>query len=347
MKKMQTLTACWTWVAVARRMANRGKFFKPLRLLDEKGRKNGLICCRRKLNPKFNRLSAALLATLASGAVAEIDIRTPEGVVAIERKIQCSTEDNVEKTFLWQGNAYARRTGEADKKLFGLLGMNVRQCVTVTNDKGQEGYRQVSREIMLYLDPDSGKILRQWENPYIGKTVEVIHVANDPVNSRAPSFGYGRDGKVTKLPLRKVGDWWQMSYEIPLFYHNALGGNYQKFVGGTYHATELFNFYGNYDELLDESNTFVEPGVAWTRISQWLPWMEMNGREGLMYFNAQGAKLDSWDDLPRLMKKEIADNYPEYRHAPPGDDDRRNETSWTFFKKMFDQRAAKDGKGRR
>ena len=58
-------------------------------------------------------------------------------------------------------------------------------------------------------------------------------------------------------------------------------------------------------------------------------------------FNAQGAKLDSWDDLPEQMKAEIDAHYPEYRHAPPLDDDRPNETSWTYFKKVFDERDAK------
>ena len=280
------------------------------------------------------------LLMVVLGVQAEIDLSTPEGVVTVNRRIHCSTEDGVEKTYIWQGRGYARRQGERDKLLFGLLGMNVRQCVTVTNDQGQVGYRQVSREIMLYLDPKTGEILREWQNPYTGETVSVIHVANDPVNSRGPNFGYGRDGKVAKLPIEEVGNYWQMNLEIPLFYHNVLAGNYQKNVGGTYHATELFNFYGSLDELLDENLTSIDPGVSWVRIAQWLPWMEMNGRDGFMYFNAQGSKLKSWDDLPAVLKDEIAASYPEYRHAPPGDDNRPNETSWTVFKKALDARAA-------
>ena len=284
-----------------------------------------------------------LLVATAMTAQAELDITSREGVVAANRKIHCSTEDGVEKTFLWRGTAYGRRTGEPDKALFGLLGMNVRQCKTVTNDKGEEGYQLFGREIMLYLDPKTGDVLREWDNPYTGETVEVIHVANDPVNSR-PSFGYGRDGKVAKLPLRMLGDYWQMNTEVPLFYHNILAGEYQKYVGGTYHATEIFDFYGLRDELLDEGTTSVNPGVAWVRIAQWLPFMEMNGREGMMYFNAQGGKLDSWDDLPQLLKDQIAANYPDYTNAPPLDDTRPNETSWTYFKKVFDQRGGASAK---
>ena len=288
------------------------------------------------------QLLPALLLCLGVTAQAEVDMNSREGVVAINRKIQCDTQDGVERTFVWHGRAYSRRRGERDQLLFGLQGMNVRQCVTVTNDKGEEGYRQISREIMLYLDPKTGEILREWDNPFTGETVEIIHVANDPVNSR-PNYGYGRDGKVAKLPMRVVGDTWQMSVEVPLFYHNVLAGDYQKYVGGTYHATEIFNFSGPADDLLSDDTTYVNPVVAWVRISDWLPWMEMNGRDGTLYFNAQGAKLESWDDLPQLMKDEIAASYPEYRNAPPLDDPRPNETSWTYFKKVFDERDAKEG----
>ena len=70
----------------------------------------------------------------------------------------------------------------------------------------------------------------------------------------------------------------------------------------------------------------------------------MNGRDGLMYFNARGSKLQQWDDLPDLLREEIASSYPDYRHAPPGDDQRPNETSWTVFKKALDARAESEPK---
>jgi hypothetical protein len=294
----------------------------------------------REIPEMKNRVLAGLLVGFltASTQAAEVDLDSREGVIAANRKIQCSTVDGEEKTYVWHGKGYSRVRGERDRHLFNLLGMNVRKCGTVKNDKGEEGYRMVSREIMLYLDPKTNELLQTWENPWTGDTVEVLHVANDPVNQR-PNFGRDRSGKPMKLPLRKLGEFWQMNVEVPLFYHNILGGNYQKYVGGTYHATEIFDFYGVYADLVNPDTTFVNPGVAWVRIADWLPWMEMNGREGILYFNAQGVKLDSWDELPQLMKDQIAKNYPEYTNAPPIDDDRPNETSWTFFKKIFDARA--------
>tara|TARA_R110002110_G_scaffold415765_3_gene655269 strand:- start:32899 stop:33810 length:912 start_codon:yes stop_codon:yes gene_type:complete len=298
----------------------------------------------------INLFKRAMVASLLAGLVAslpafaQLDITTREGVVAANRKIQCSTIDNEEKTYVWHGKGYSRVRGEPDRHLFNLLGMNVRQCTTVKNDKGQEGYRMVSREIMLYLDPKTDKLMTKWQNPWTDAELEVIHVANDPVNQR-PSFGLNRAGKVQPLPIRVLGEFWQMNIEVPLFYHNILAGDYQKYVGGTYHATEIFDFYGIYADLVDPQTTSVNPGVAWVRIADWLPWMEMRGREGILYFNAQGVKLNAWDELPELMKNQIAKNYPEYTNAPPVDDDRPNETSWTFFKKVLDQRAEQEKSG--
>jgi hypothetical protein len=266
-----------------------------------------------------------------------IDLNTAEGFVKAQRKIQCSLEDNKEVTYVWHGRAYSRVPGEPDKHLFNLLGMNVRQCTTVTDAKRGEGYRQVSREIMLYLDPKTNEILREWKNPWTGETVDVIQVANDPVNGR-PTFGKTPNGKTIPFKPVVLGNTWQFNFEVPLFYTNPLAGNYQKYVGGTYHATEIFDFYGDYDELIDANKKEAMARVAWVRISGWLPWMEMGSRTGTMYFNAQGGKLNSWHDLPKTMKDEIAANYPDYRNAPPVDDKRPNETSWTYFKKVLDKR---------
>ena len=62
--------------------------------------------------------------------------------------------------------------------------MNIRQCVAIEDPVRGVGYRMVSREIMLYLDPETNEVLRSFANPWTGADNEVIHVANDPVNGR-------------------------------------------------------------------------------------------------------------------------------------------------------------------
>lgn len=291
---------------------------------------------------KFVKL--ALLATVALGSAASarmLDPAVPADAFEIAKRLQCGEADGKPAVYQFSGKIYSRVTGEPDRLLFLAQGMNVRQCVTVTDPVRGKGYRLVSREVLLYLDPKTGQVLRQWANPWSGETVEVMHINNDPVNQR-PNFPISADGKPTTFNGRRQGKWMFMPFEAPLFYENVLGGAYQDYVGNKYHAMEIFDFFADANDLLDTRNVTAYPGVAWVRISDWMPWMKQRGRQGQMVFNAMGSKLKSYDELPAIMKDEIAKNYPIYTAPPPGDDPRPNATTWTVFKAKIDaERAAK------
>ena len=274
--------------------------------------------------------SVVLGLSLMGNAVA-LDLSSVDGSLTAMRKIQCSMKDGKPVTYWWHGRAYSRVPGEPDRLLFAVEGMNIRQCGPL--DRRGPAFKQVSREILLYQDPETGEVLREWANPWTGETVKVIHVANDPVNGRFARKG--RDGRPFLLPFSVKGDQWWLTSTVPLFYTNPLGGDYQKYIGGTYHATEMFNFFGRVADLEDADLDSIPVTVGWVRMSKWLPWMEMGDRPGLIYFHTAGKKLNSFDELSDTMKAEIAANYPIYDQPPPLDDERRNETSWTYFKKVL------------
>ncbi|WOE75374.1 DUF1838 family protein [Alterisphingorhabdus coralli] len=297
-----------------------------------------------KAHLKFAGLAtiASLFVAANSAQARELDPSDPTDAVEIMKRTQCGEADNVPAVYHWSGRGYSRVRGEPDSLLFKLQGMNVRQCITVEDAERGKGYRMVSREVMFYVDPETNEILRTWDNPWTGETTNVMHVANDPVNSRA-SYPYSADGKPYALPnFRQQDDWLFMPFEAPLFYHNVLAGDYQDYVGNKYHAMEIFDFTMRASEVLDSENSTAYPAIAWVRVSDWLPWMKMRGRQGQMVFNATGAKLKSYDDLPAIIKDEIALNYPIYNAPPPVDDSRKNETTWTVFKKMIDEQRAKE-----
>lgn len=279
---------------------------------------------------------AAISAAVAMPAAArQLDPAVPADALEISKRTQCGAKDGEPAVYHWSGKVYSRVEGEPDKLLFLGEGMNIRQCVAVEDPKRGKGYRQVSREIMLFLDPKTGEVARSWANPWTGESVPVGHIANDPVNGR-PSFPIGADGKPYTVNMKRMGPWVQMPLEVPLFYENPLGGDYQDFVGNKYHAMEIFDFAARADELLDTKYPTAYPSVSWVRISDWMPWMKMRGRHGNIIFNAMGTKLKSFDELPKVLKDEIASNYPAYTAPPPGDDARPNETTWTVFKKQID-----------
>ena len=250
------------------------------------------------------------------------------------RRIQCSLEDGQSAVYGWTGRAYSRVPGEPDRLLFTVDGMNIRQCGTVNDPDKGTGFRLVSKEILLYRDPVTGEVLKTWQNPWTDETVDVLHVANDPVN-QPPVFATGRGDRPFSLPFVVSDDQWWLTITFPLFYDNPLGGEYQQYIGGKYHATELFNFMGDTTDLAPDAGDTANIRIGWVRISGWLPWMKMGGRPGEIYFHTAGRKLENYDQLADVLKEEIATNYPGYDAPPPLDDQRPNETSWTYFKKAI------------
>ena len=271
-------------------------------------------------------------------ATKSFDLSTPEGHVMAQRKISCSTEEGKDVVYHWEGRAYARRRGERDKHLFDVEGMNVRSCTNDIHPERGAGFKLVSREILLYLDKDTGEVLRTWENPWTGETVDVQHVANDPVNFE--NYVVGRGGGPADSGVRIDGDKYIQTTTVPLFYPNPLGGAYQSEVGAVYHATEMFNTIGDAESLFDPDTDTADAAVGWVRMSDWLPWMKMSGRDGIIYFHTAGRKLDSWDGLSDRMKSEIRTNYPIYTTAPDDDDPRDNMTSWKDYKRIQEAKRA-------
>lgn len=265
------------------------------------------------------------------GAAPALDLDSPRASLAAMRKIQCSLKDGEAATWYWNGYAVSRVPGEPDRRLFAVEGMNIRQCGPL-GDGGDGSFKMVTREVLVYKDPKSGAVLDTWDNPWTGKQVKVVHVTNDPVNQRMTAVD--RAGRPFRLQLDIVGNQWWSTNTVPLFYPNPLAGSYQDYIGGKYHATEMFSFFGDVDDLANPRRATVPARVAWVRMSDWLPWMEMGGRAGLIYFHTSGIKLDRYEDMPASLRDVIRSRFPLYEAPPPLDDERPNETSWTYFRKV-------------
>jgi hypothetical protein len=266
------------------------------------------------------------LGVATSGLAQGLDPKNTADALQLSRKIACSTVDGEAALYWWHGEVFSRRQGEADKHLFNVQGMNIRACQSAP----EGGFNLVSRELLFYTDPATGAVLKTWTNPWTGQSVEVLHVANDPVNGKyRPN---GRDGKPYVWNGTISGAQWWQTTTVPLFYPNPLAGAYQNEIGGAYHATEMFNFFGETSSLLDRKSTKAEKvSVGWVRISDWLPWMMMGGRDGALYFHTAGRRLAGLEELPEVLRTEIKKNYPEYAAPPPADDARPNMTSWKYY----------------
>ncbi|MBW4460900.1 MAG: DUF1838 domain-containing protein [Nodosilinea sp. WJT8-NPBG4] len=272
-------------------------------------------------------------ATTGPGAAiaTPLDLDRPEDALQVFRKLLCSVEDGKTVYFVWQGKVFSRRPGEADRHLFNVQGVSTRACTSLTSETGAPGFRQVTREVMIYLDPETNALLTTWENPWTGETTTVHPVANDPVNSSP----FWADTTGQHLQFQNFGDTDLLFFTVtlPLFYADPLGGNYQDYVGGHYHAMEMFTFSARRSHLLASADQDIDDiAVSWSRISPWLPWMKMGGHPGELVVHAAGTRVGAWQQLPEPLRSQIADNFALYQTPPPLDDNRPNETTWTNFR---------------
>lgn len=287
--------------------------------------------------------SAALLASAPANS-RQLDQNNPDDALKVLRKSICSLNDGETVIYWWTGSMFSRVEGEKDRKLFGLQGMNIRQCYTVKDAEKGEGFRSVSREIMIHTDPETGEIKDSWTNPWTGEELAVMHVANDPVNMRAPIFKTSANGTPLKTEYKIMGKRAIRTGNTPLFYKNPLQGDYQDWVGGSYHAMEMGNDFFYADDLLDsETPTVKHHSISWSRTSRWLPWMKMGDRNGLVYTATVGGRVSSVDDLPEPLRTVLKQRYPAYVAPPPIGDTRPNETSWEVFRKMMETKAKEAG----
>lgn len=260
---------------------------------------------------------------------------------AARMKTTCNTTQEGKTIYgMFEGKSYSRVPGEKDRHLFNVVGINVRQCDKKVDETRGDGYRSVSREIMIYLDPKTNEIMDVWTNPWTGEEVEVVHVANDPVNMRG--YRYEKDEKGNDSPpftLRNYGDLAFTSHEIPLYYDNPLGSDFQVYIGGAYHAMEIFNTAYYSEEISDRNiKDLSQSNLTWSRVAQWLPWMQMGDKAGIMVFNATGMSTFDEGKIWPALQKVLDERYPLYKTPPPLDDPRPNETSWTVFKKYMEDK---------
>ena len=257
---------------------------------------------------------------------------TPTGKEALDllRRIECSSEYGAQTIFHFTGHAFSRRAGEPDQRLFALEGMLIRQASDLHDEERGAGFHRLGREMMLIRDPDTGQVLDEWDNPWTGERVDVVQVANDHVNGRY--FERLPNGQPLAPDISRHGPFWQMPLVLPIYRANPLGAGYEPEMGGMYHAVELFTFSGLAAQLDDPEVASVDVAVTWSRMSDWFPWMRMNGREGMIYVHTTGSKLSGFEALPADLIDIIDTRFPAFRSPPPVGDDKPMDTSWTEYR---------------
>lgn len=235
--------------------------------------------------------------------------------------------------YYWTGTVYSFVPGEKKQELFKFEGFNVARTIIK-----EEGFELLTREAAFYEDPKTGQIIETWTNPFTNKEVPVVQIWNDPVNQDI-SFPDEYLPYIEKfLPSTDLGEYRCYNMDIFPFYPSPLAedkyADYSQ--SDTYQAGEFFQFFVEREDLGKKKLTTIPTTISWTRISPWMPFMQMGDKPGNLIFVCRGMKLNNgFAGLPEKLKTYVEKNHPEYKTAPT-EWTEPNETSWTYFKKLID-----------
>jgi hypothetical protein len=274
-------------------------------------------------------------AIALSPQVHALDLTSEAGSVEALVKLRCSLDPKQEELLWWAGTLFAQEPGKKAYPLMGFEGYNICRA-----EKQADGvWRLFTRELTFYRDLKTGKIIDSWDNPISGQRNDVVHVANDPVNTvlNAP-------GRHIPMPWVEAGEEIMLTLNIPLAYPNELSPEQfpEESSGPTYMGSEHFMFFAPRAAMEDPALKAAPVTYGWTRLGPWLPWMKLGTTPGQLLYVAQGNKRSSIDQLPEDIQQLVRSKYPEYARAPdtwvqP------NVTSWGYYKKLK-QKEVSEGK---
>jgi hypothetical protein len=220
------------------------------------------------------------------------------------------------------------RPGEAVRP---MLGFEVFSTIRVLR-QSDGSYQRMTKETILYTDPKTGEILEEWDNPYTGERVKVVHVANDPYNwviastiqppvlPGAASPGQAvPGGKPYLLNWSIFGpDTVVLSENFHGWYPNLLDPAKwpRESSGPMIQSSELFRYFIKRSDLENPAMTHVPHNGSWVRVQPWMPWMLMGTAPGHVMYDGVFRPARTLDYFPAPVLGYIRTHYPSFLTAP-------------------------------
>jgi hypothetical protein len=275
-----------------------------------------------------------LAGATAGAGHSELDLNDPQTNLMAMLKIRADL-GGADCHFAFPGEVWAMIPQEGNFRLFKTFGF-----ASTRIEEAPEGWRMYNREVLYYMDPDSGEILSEWRNPLLdNRLVEVVHIANDPVNGVFTADGAG----VLSAPYPYIayGDDLIFQWNFFIFHAAAMSRrDYPLYSAGDIdqHA-ELWGVQGRISEVLNPDITSGACTMSWCRVSQWMPWLEMGNSPGVAVYHSHTYKMmNGPQELPPHIYAHTEKYFPKYFEAPTEWNGPEMQSSASVFKAMVDER---------
>ena len=234
-----------------------------------------------------------------------VELDTPEANLVGFMRMMASLEE-VDVPWWYNGTVYAIQGEEENPRaLFTYEGMEL----YLITDLGDGSFELTGNTVTFFKDFE-GNWLREYENPFTGKTVEVGAAVQGGGPGRgfnlSPDGGIRPTKLLDKIPDEPVKKWWSVAAGQVWMNNDTVypPGLPPPRAQGQSMFVPLADF--NNSDLVRLPSVFSS-----TVTMPWQEWMEMGDRPGHLLWHAAGAKLSSIDELPADYRKRAEAEYPE------------------------------------
>ncbi|MBK6599862.1 MAG: DUF1838 family protein [Proteobacteria bacterium] len=197
---------------------------------------------------------------------------------------------------------------------------------------------KLNREVGLYTDLRSCKVLETWHNRFLDEKVKVVPIANDPFNFVITEFAQGDPmdaGRTSErrpliLPWRQRGGLLELQERVHYSHPNHLTPDkwVRESSGPMIYASEMTTTFIDPADMQNPSVTGLPWHGSWVRKTPWLPWMLMGLAPGHCLYT---CTIGSGQDLEAVHSRPVLDyvtkHYRNYFEAPIEWDGKKNRTS--------------------
>ncbi|MCU0760751.1 MAG: DUF1838 domain-containing protein [Steroidobacteraceae bacterium] len=288
--------------------------------------------------------AAAAPATVQRAAAAPslqgpyLDLRSGAGNALAMTRLVGSLDPAAVKYGWYSGRLMSVVPGSAARDLIGVIGLGAAR--TLPQD-AQGRWQVLRRECGFFFDLASGEVLDRWRNPFTDEDVEVVHIANDPVNQTISPVRAGEqlyEQAVTqKAPEPFVLPWQQAGRRAFVEFHSHLWAKnpldpavwVRESAGPMVQISDMMTYGCELAELQDASLPSVEYSGNWVHVRPWQPWMLMGSAPGHLLYHCFTGSATRLEDVPPQIARIVERRLPAFLQPPekPG----RSEGSLTRY----------------
>lgn len=254
-----------------------------------------------------------------------LDLRTGAGNALAMTRLVGSLDPKAIKYGWYTGRLMSVVPGSAGRDLVGVIGLGAAR----TLPKDEQGRWQVlRRECGFFFDLASGEVLDRWRNPLTDEEVEVVHIANDPVNQTISPVRAGEqlyEQAVTqKAPEPFVLPWQQAGRRAFVEFHSHLWAKnpldpavwVRESAGPMVQISDMMTYTCDLAELQDASLPSVEYAGNWVHVRPWQPWMLMGTAPGHLLYHCFTGCATRLADVPPHIAAIVEKRLPAFLQPP-------------------------------